>query len=238
MLKKYKKILVVGSGRVAKSVFDIVKSKTSDAVWYNGKCEDAYFNTLKNTFIINANSIYIYKKECIKNNFIINYHNALLPRHRGLNAAIWAIYNGDKYSGICWHIVEPSIDSGDILVCKRIKIEPDMDSLQLLVTQANAAVEAFKSIFDSIMSGDLKSRPQKKTGTSYHGKEMPNNGVLNLTWKFEKISRFLRSFACVVKKPKVKIDGKWQDVVSYDISPNRISIKCINSIIRIENERN
>ena len=221
---------------MANAVFEIVKAHKKDALLYNGKEGDEFFNSLKNTLIISANNMYVFKKPCVENNFIINYHNALLPRHRGLNAAMWAIYNKDKYSGICWHKVDCGIDTGEILACERIKITDDMDSLELLGLQAKLAISSFKEVFKCIVEQKLQAKPQNKLKASYHSKELPNKARLNLTWKFEKISRFLRSFACVQTAPKIKLNGAWQEVVFYEITKNSIYIKCENSSIRIENE--
>lgn len=229
-------MIVVGTGRVANTIYNIVKKKFSDTVLLKGNEGDAYFNTIKDAFIVSANNMYLFKKPCIENNFIINYHNALLPRHRGLNAAMWAIYSGDKYSGVCWHLVECGIDTGEILICKKIEIAK-LDSLELLVAQSGIAIKAFKELFDNILLGQtLKCVKQSKLKASYHGKELPNNAKLNLSWKFEKISRFLKSFACVIDKPKVKVDNKWFNIIDYKISENSIYIKCTNLNIRIENE--
>ena len=53
---------------------------------------------------------------------ILNIHPSLLPKYKGLNTHNRAIQNKDKYSGATVHIVDEKLDSGKIILQKRIKI--------------------------------------------------------------------------------------------------------------------
>ena len=53
---------------------------------------------------------------------ILNIHPSLLPRYKGLNAHKKVIKNGDKYSGTTVHLVNSKLDSGKIILQKKIKI--------------------------------------------------------------------------------------------------------------------
>src|SRR5262244_1467514 len=46
----------------------------------------------------------------------INVHFSLLPRYRGAAPANWAIVNGDKETGVTTMFMEPSLDTGPILL--------------------------------------------------------------------------------------------------------------------------
>ncbi|EOI6157098.1 formyltransferase family protein, partial [Campylobacter coli] len=89
-----------------------------------------------------------FKKECIQKNTIINYHNALLPFHRGCNAHIWSIWENDKKTGITWHMVKESIDTGDILVQKEIKLDNNCTALSLLNAQHKLALTLFREALE------------------------------------------------------------------------------------------
>ena len=54
--------------------------------------------------------------------FILNIHPSLLPKYKGLNTHAKAINNRDKYSGCTVHFVSTKLDSGKIILQKRIKI--------------------------------------------------------------------------------------------------------------------
>jgi len=54
---------------------------------------------------------------------IINIHPSLLPNYKGLNTHLRAIKNKDKYSGCTVHLVNSKLDSGKIILQKKIKIK-------------------------------------------------------------------------------------------------------------------
>ena len=53
---------------------------------------------------------------------ILNIHPSLLPKYKGLNTHNRAIQNKDKYSGATVHIVSEKLDSGKIILQKKVKI--------------------------------------------------------------------------------------------------------------------
>tara|TARA_Y100000590_G_scaffold288512_1_gene324838 strand:+ start:413 stop:997 length:585 start_codon:yes stop_codon:yes gene_type:complete len=55
-------------------------------------------------------------------NKIINIHPSLLPKYKGLNTHERAIKNNEKYSGCTVHFVNEKLDSGKIIIQKKIKI--------------------------------------------------------------------------------------------------------------------
>ena len=62
---------------------------------------------------------------------IINIHPSLLPKYKGLNTHKKAIENNDKYAGCSVHFVTAKIDSGKIIMQKKVKIKKNdtVDSL-------------------------------------------------------------------------------------------------------------
>ena len=55
-------------------------------------------------------------------NPILNIHPSILPRYKGLNTHIKAIKNKDKFSGATVHLVTPKLDSGEIILQKKVRI--------------------------------------------------------------------------------------------------------------------
>ena len=65
----------------------------------------------------------------LSNNFIrkfkgkiLNIHPSLLPKYKGLNTHRRALKNKDKYSGCTVHFVNSKLDSGKIILQKKVKI--------------------------------------------------------------------------------------------------------------------
>ena len=53
---------------------------------------------------------------------IINIHPSLLPKYKGLNTHERALKNKEKYSGCTVHFVNAKLDSGKIILQKKVKI--------------------------------------------------------------------------------------------------------------------
>ena len=53
---------------------------------------------------------------------IINIHPSLLPKYKGLNTHQRAIKNNEKFSGCTIHFVSHKLDSGKIILQKKVKI--------------------------------------------------------------------------------------------------------------------
>ena len=66
----------------------------------------------------------ILSKEFIKSfkGKILNIHPSLLPKYKGLNTHQQAILNKEKYSGCTVHFVNSKLDSGKIILQKRVRI--------------------------------------------------------------------------------------------------------------------
>ena len=53
---------------------------------------------------------------------ILNIHPSLLPKYKGLNTHTRAINNNEKFSGCTVHYVNSKLDSGKIILQKKVKI--------------------------------------------------------------------------------------------------------------------
>ena len=89
--------------------------------------EKKLLNLLKQNkiqFICLAGFMKILSSKFIKqfNGKIINIHPSLLPRYKGLNTHSRAIQNKDKFTGCSVHYVTEKLDSGKIILQKKIKI--------------------------------------------------------------------------------------------------------------------
>ena len=55
----------------------------------------------------------------------INYHPSLLPKYRGGSAINWAVINGERETGVTIHFIDEGVDTGPILLQKKVPITPD-----------------------------------------------------------------------------------------------------------------
>ena len=62
---------------------------------------------------------------------ILNIHPSLLPKYKGLNTHQRALKNNEKYSGCTVHFVNSKLDSGKIIIQKKIKISKNETKVSL-----------------------------------------------------------------------------------------------------------
>ena len=123
-------VLVVSDNFSAKGLNYANKSNINNIVikYSNRKSfEDRLFKLLRRNnvdLICLAGFMKILSGKFIKklNKTILNIHPSLLPKYKGLNTHNRAIQNKDKYSGATVHIVNEKLDSGKIILQKKVKI--------------------------------------------------------------------------------------------------------------------
>ncbi|WP_223213347.1 formyltransferase family protein [Campylobacter coli] len=163
---KFKKYIVVGESRVALKCQKVLENFFNDKVELikSIDAKDEILNAFKDCLIISVHNRYIFKAPCIEKNTIINCHSALLPKHKGMNARIWAIYEGDEKSGITWHKVDYGIDTGDILVQKEIDIDETTTSLKLLNLQHELAANSLQECLENYFKNKTTKQNNKNGG--------------------------------------------------------------------------
>jgi phosphoribosylglycinamide formyltransferase-1 len=108
----------------------------------------------KINFICLAGFMKIISKDFIKkfDGKIINIHPSLLPKYKGLNTHYRAIANKDKFAGCTVHYVTEKLDSGKIIMQRKIKVaakdNPVSLARKVLKQEHKLYPAAIKKIFD------------------------------------------------------------------------------------------
>ena len=91
--------------KIEKEILELLKRKKINLI-----CLAGFMRILSKNFIQN------FKGQ------ILNIHPSLLPKYKGLNTHERAIKNKDRYSGCTIHFVTSKLDSGKIIIQKKVKI--------------------------------------------------------------------------------------------------------------------
>ncbi len=96
-----------------------------------------------------------------------NSHASLLPRWRGAAPIQWALLSGDEFTGIGIMKMEEGLDTGDILLEEKMKIEKN-DNLEILTNKlsllsAKLLINAIEFISNSLEK-KIETIPQNKLG--------------------------------------------------------------------------
>ena len=104
--------------KIKKKVYNYEKKKISE----KRILKDLKSNNIK--LICLAGFMKILSKDFIRNfkGKILNIHPSLLPKYKGLNTHHRAIQNKEKYSGCTVHLVNSKLDSGKIILQKKVKL--------------------------------------------------------------------------------------------------------------------
>jgi methionyl-tRNA formyltransferase len=96
----------------------------------------------------------------------INLHPSLLPRHRGPSPIQWALVCGDRATGVTTMQIDEGMDTGPILLQRRVQIEPDETAEILSPRLAELGAELIVRTIDELEEGTLKPRAQPADGAN------------------------------------------------------------------------
>lgn len=259
--------------KLVKEGFDVVGvviSKTDDK-WYSGVDKVAYkynlplyeeeninskkfLNKIRKEsidLIVSSNFNQILKKEIINlpKRGCINMHASLLPKYRGRAPINWAMINGEKETGVTVHFLEEGIDTGNIIIQEKIKIEDDDYIEDVLEKVKEKYPLVLIKAINLLQDYDFKGKEQDLQKGSYYGKREAKDGKINLDKSGKEILNLIKAVSrpypgayIIENNSKIII---WRASLSYEdnlnynigdmiIDNNKLSIKLKDSNLVIE----
>lgn len=153
---------------------------------------------------------------------IVNIHPSLLPRFRGRHPTKSAILLGDTESGITFHYLTESVDTGDILLQRSCSLDNDETDSTLRLKLGKLAGASIPQFVDLLR--DYKGRPPC---THQDESKVLNCKKINyerLTLETSpNVETCLRRFKALTKFPgaTILIDGKKELVIDVDLLQER-----------------
>ena len=144
-------------------------------------------------YVISFGYKYILKEDIINacKNKIINLHISYLPYNRGANPNFWSFLDNTP-KGVTIHYIDKGVDTGDILLQKKINFNKDEDTLSKTYDRLIEEIQdLFIDNFNSIITKEIISVPQTAKGTFYYKKDIKQHiNLLIEGWdtKIDKIS--------------------------------------------------
>lgn len=98
---------------------------------------------------------------------LVNLHNSLLPRNRGVRPINWALRERDSQHGVTLHEIEPGIDTGPIIRQRAFPIDADSDEVADVYERCLVAA---RQLIDEMASKLLSAPavPQDETSATTH----------------------------------------------------------------------
>jgi methionyl-tRNA formyltransferase len=98
----------------------------------------------------------------------ICFHPSLLPRHRGASAINWTLIQGDAETGITWFWPDRGIDTGPILLQRRVPIGPsDSTGTLYFNTLFPLGLATLDEALDLVTGGHPPAIPQDERLATY-----------------------------------------------------------------------
>ena len=90
----------------------------------------------------------------------INLHSSDLPRYRGAAPVAWAIMNGEENTGLTTFFINESIDTGDLLLQKKVAIKSEDTQDSLLTRLQPLAADLISQTIQGLIHHTLHAHPQ------------------------------------------------------------------------------
>ena len=112
-------------------IIKILENNQDNYLIYNEKLKISFLKKNKIEFIISYGYKYLITKDIIDifKGKIINLHISFLPFNRGYYPNLWSHLEGSP-SGVTIHLINEQIDGGEILLQKKVEIDPEKHSFR------------------------------------------------------------------------------------------------------------
>ena len=124
----------------------------------------------------------------------LNIHASLLPRWRGAAPIHRAILHGDTHTGVCIMQMDAGLDTGDVLLEKRLAIGADETTAELHDRLAALGAVALLEAMAGRCDGTLIATAQSAEGVSYAEKLSKAEAVLDFSDSAVALHRRIRAF--------------------------------------------
>jgi methionyl-tRNA formyltransferase len=124
----------------------------------------------------------------------VNIHASLLPRWRGAAPIERAILAGDAETGVSIMQIDAGLDSGPLLLQRRLGIRPDHTGGSLRAELAGLGAAALLEALDGLEAGTLRPVPQPQAGVTYAAKIQKAEARIDWGRSAAEIERQVRAF--------------------------------------------
>jgi methionyl-tRNA formyltransferase len=124
----------------------------------------------------------------------LNIHASLLPRWRGAAPVQRALLAGDRESGVTIMQMDEGLDTGPVLLQRRLAVRGDHTGGSLHEELASLGAAALLEALDGLAAGTLHGRPQPPEGITYAPKIDKAEAHIDWTDDATHIERQVRAF--------------------------------------------
>ena len=122
----------------------------------------------------------------------VNVHASLLPKYRGAAPIQWAVIDGEEKSGVCTMKMDEGLDTGDIIDCEEITLDPKETGGSLFDKLADLGGELILKTLQNLEFGNATFTKQDDSKSTYAKKMTKDLGHIDFTKDAASIERLIR----------------------------------------------
>ena len=122
----------------------------------------------------------------------LNVHFSLLPKYRGAAPTNWAIVNGENETGVTTMFMEPTLDTGPILLQRATRIGPTETAPELMQRLSEIGAESLSETLANLDT--ITPKPQDDSEATFAPIIKKEDGLIDWTRPAAKIERAIRGF--------------------------------------------
>ncbi len=163
----------------------------------------------------------------------INVHASLLPKYRGASPIQQAIIDGEKETGITIMYMDVGMDTGDIILQKKIEIGEDENSGQLHDRLARLGGEALREALKLFEGGQKPAGiPQNEEEATYCSKIEKSMGEIDWNKNLEEVRNLIRGLTpwpgafIYINDVRLKVwkAGRWEKSAEGEYVPGQVVV--------------
>ncbi len=154
-----------------------------------------------------------------------NLHGSLLPKYRGAAPINWAVINGETETGVTTFFLQHEIDTGDMILQKRIPIGENETAGDVHDRMMLLGAEAVLETVQMIDQGKVKLQKQQDTAATHAPKIFHETCEINFNQPTQKVHDFIRGLSpypaawTTLDGLEIKILRTSKEVSNHDFKP-------------------
>lgn len=122
----------------------------------------------------------------------VNVHASLLPKYRGASPIQWAVIDGCEYSGVTTMMMNEGIDTGDILLVEKVKLDSKETGGSLFDKLSGVGAALLVKTLDELEKGTVKPVKQNETEATHVKMFDKSFGNIDFSMEAARIERLIR----------------------------------------------
>jgi methionyl-tRNA formyltransferase len=163
------------------------------------------------------------------------FHDSYLPEYRGFGPTVWALRNGEKYTGATLFKIVEEMDAGPILEQRKIPIDAQDYIGDVVNRVTETYINMIESLFDKIAADDIVLVEQDHKKATYTCKSLPSDFKICWNSDADSIRNMIRAYSPPYPGSYCFCEGKKITVLKADVDKTKKYVGYIpGRVIRID----